>query len=455
MASDYGEELSRLLESIGAEPGDRIRVFAIDGAVIEGVILPRYELGDSNVLVVKLGSGYNVGIHVNRIRKVEILGKATKRGPIGAPVSLLEETPSPPQGILVSILGTGGTIASRVDYETGAVKPSMSQEEVLLAVPEVLNYASIEVEEVFSVLSEEMKPWMWERIVDAVARKIESGVSGVVVTHGTDTMSYTAAALSFAFHRGLPVPVALVGAQRSSDRPSSDAAFNLLSAVIVAAKAPFSEVVVVMHGETGDTYSLAHRGVRVRKMHTSRRDAFQSINAPPLARVYPDSGRIEVLDNEYRPRGSQGLVVDNGFDGKVAYVKHYPGPIAEILETLIDKGFHGIVIEGTGFGHVSTDAIKAIERAIDEGIPVVVASQTLFGRVNLNVYSTGRRMLKAGVIPVEDMLPETAYVKLSWVLARTRDLGEVRRLMTSNLVGEISYRHHVRLYPRWYHGRKA
>ncbi|MEB3859827.1 MAG: Glu-tRNA(Gln) amidotransferase subunit GatD [Desulfurococcales archaeon] len=417
--------------------------------------MPRYELGDNDVLVVKLGSGYNVGVHVGRVEKIERLGRAGRAEKIGSPVSLLEEKLEPPPGVRVSILGTGGTIASRVDYETGAVKPSMSQEEVLLAVPEVLRYASVEVEEVFSVLSEEMKPWMWSRVVDSVARKIEAGASGVVVAHGTDTMSYTAAALSFAFHRGLPVPVALVGSQRSSDRPSSDAAFNLLSAVIVASKAPFSEVVVVMHGETGDTYALAHRGVRVRKMHTSRRDAFQSINSLPLAKVYPETGRIEVIDENYRRRGEQDLAVENGFDDKVAYLKHYPGPVAELLEMIVDKGFHGIVIEGTGFGHVSTDAIKAIERAVEEGIPVVVASQTIFGRVNLNVYSTGRRMLEAGVIPVEDMVPETAYVKLSWVLARTRDLSEVRELMTRNLAGEIGSRHHIRLYPRWYHGPKA
>jgi glutamyl-tRNA(Gln) amidotransferase subunit D len=455
MSTGYGERVLRLLERAGVKPGDRARIVTSEGRVIEGVVLPRYELGDSDVLVVKLGSGYNIGVHASRVRSIEHAGRAGRPEKIGSPAPLLEEEPSPPPGIRVSILGTGGTIASRVDYETGAVKPSMSQEEILLAVPEVLRYASVEVEEVFSVLSEEMKPWMWDKIVASVARKIEGGASGVVVAHGTDTMAYTAAALSFAFYRGLPVPVALVGSQRSSDRPSSDAAFNLLSAVIVASKAPFSEVVVVMHGETGDTYALAHRGVRARKMHTSRRDAFQSINSVPLARIYPDTGRIEMLDDAYRRRGEQELVVDGGFDEKVAYLKHYPGPVAELLNMAIDKGFHGIVIEGTGFGHVSSDALEAIRRAVEEEIPVVITSQTIFGRVNLNVYSTGRRMLEAGVIPVEDMVPEVAYVKLSWVLARTRDLGEVRELMTRNLVGEISGRHHVRLYPRWYHGGRA
>ncbi|MEB3778976.1 MAG: Glu-tRNA(Gln) amidotransferase subunit GatD [Desulfurococcales archaeon] len=442
---------AELLRSKGITPGSRVRVKLSDGMEVTGVLMPRYEAERRPIIVVKLPNGYNIGIRADRVREIEGLGLLEKGAP-GAPVPLLEEEPQPPEA-KVAILGTGGTIASRVDYETGAVKPSLSQEELVLAVPEILEYAMIDAEEIYAVLSEDMKPGMWARLVEEVARRIESGYDGVVIAHGTDTMGYTAAALSFAFHRGLPVPVALVGAQRSSDRPSSDAAFNLLSAVIVASRAPFAEVTVVMHGETGDTYALAHRGTRVRKMHTSRRDAFQSINALPLAKVWPSDGRIEVLDPNHRRRGEQELVVDNGFDDKVALIKHFPGDIATVIDALVDKGYHGIVIEGTGFGHIASDAIPSIERAVEEEVPVVIASQTIFGRVNLYVYSNGRRMLQAGVIPVEDMLAETAYVKLSWVLHRTRDMDEVRRLMTTSLAGEISGRHHLRLYPRWYHER--
>jgi len=387
-----------------------------------------------------------VGVRLTGREVVERVGRV-ERGEPGAPVPLVEEVEVGSSRVFV--LGCGGTVASRIDYETGAVKPYLSPEELSLSVPEMFRYARVEAKQLFSILSEDMKPWMWSVIVEELSKALEGGFDGIVVTHGTDTMSYTAAALSFAFHRGLPVPIALTGAQRSSDRPSSDAAFNLTAATLVASRAPFAEVTVVMHGESGDTYALAHRGVRVRKMHTSRRDAFQSINARPLARVWPYEGRIELLDQDFRRRGSQELVVDNGFDDKVAFVKHYPGPISEIVDVLVDRGFHGIVVEGTGFGHVSSDAIESIRRAVESGIPVVVASQTLFGRVNLNVYSTGRRMLEAGAIPVEDMLPEVAYVKLSWVLARTRDPREVRKLMLTNLAGEISLRHDVNLYPRW------
>jgi glutamyl-tRNA(Gln) amidotransferase subunit D len=442
----YTGFVASILRDLGLEPGDIIRVRRPDGLVVEGMLLPRY--GDSRepIVVLKLRNGYNVGVRLTGSEVVEKV-VSIRRGEPGAPVPLVDEVEV--GGSKVFILGCGGTVASRIDYETGAVKPYLSPEELSLSVPEMFRYASVEAKQLFAILSEDMKPWMWSVIVEELSKVIRSGYDGVVVTHGTDTMSYTAAALSFAFHKGLPVPISMTGSQRSSDRPSSDAAFNLTAATLVASRAPFAEVTVVMHGESSDSYALAHRGVRVRKMHTSRRDAFQSINARPLARVWPYEGRIEVLDSNFRVRGSQELVVENGFDEKVAFIKHYPGPIAELIDVLVDKGFHGIVVEGTGFGHVSSDAIESIRRAVESGIPVVVASQTLFGRVNLNVYSTGRRMLEAGVIPVEDMLPEVAYVKLSWVLARTRDMREVRRLMQANLAGEISLRHDINLYPRW------
>ncbi|MEB3851876.1 MAG: Glu-tRNA(Gln) amidotransferase subunit GatD [Desulfurococcales archaeon] len=418
---------------------------------VRGMLMPRYEIEPRPILVLKLPNGYNIGVAVTPETRVRVVERASRGGEPGAPAPLAE----PPERLpreRVLVLGTGGTIASRIDYETGAVNPYLDADEIVQAVPEVLRYARIEAEEVFSIFSEDMTPQHWERIAEEAARAIERGYEGVVIAHGTDTMHYTAAALSFAFHAGLPVPIALTGAQRSSDRPSSDAAFNLTASVLVAARAPFAEVVVVMHGETGDTYALAHRGTRARKMHTSRRDAFQSVNATPLARVWPETGEVEVLDPNHRRRGAEDLRLENGFDPRVALVKFYPGMEGEVLEALIDRGYHGIVVEGTGFGHVANRLIPTIERAVEEGIPVVVASQTLFGRVNLNVYSTGRRMLRAGVIPAEDMTPETAYVKLSWVLHRTRDLGEVRRLMLTPLAGEISARHSLRLYPRWYHG---
>ncbi len=439
----YRGLVADLLSSSGAKPGDVVVVERSDGSSFRGVLMPKHETSDPSTVIIKLDSGYNVGVRVSFGDRISVVGSVAKGEP-GSPAPLVEGEATPPSS-KVFILGAGGTIASRVDYETGAVRPYLDPKEIVLNVPEVLNYASIEARQIFSILSEDMKPGMWARLVAEVEKLLERGYDGIVVAHGTDTMAFTASALAFAFHDGLPVPLVLTGSQRSSDRPSSDAAFNLTASVMTAVKAPFGEVVVVMHGETGDTYALAHRGVRVKKLHTSRRDAFQSVNDTPLARIWPFEGRLEMLRRDYRPRTSDYSVY-NGFEERVALVKHFPGLFGELLHALLDRGFKGVVVEGTGFGHVSSDAIQALERARDLGVPVVVTSQTIFGRVNLNVYSTGRRMIAAGVIPVEDMTSEAAYAKLSWILARTQDPGEVKRLMLRNLAGEISGRHGLRLY---------
>ncbi len=446
----YTGILRERLASKGLSIGDRVRV-SRRGAVYEGILMPRHALTGRQIIVVKLDNGYNVGIRVDEntiIEKIPWRGGKHRRGVLSAEIVMHPPKPDPskPQ---VSVISTGGTIASRVEYETGAVKPALSSRDLLAVVPEIGSMARIDAEILYSILSEDMTPKHWEGIVDAVARSFEKGSVGVVVTHGTDTMGYTAAALSFAF-RSLPGPVVLVGSQRSSDRPSSDAAFNLMASVLAAVKAPFGEVVVVMHGETGDTYALAHRGTKVRKMHTSRRDAFQSINDRPLAAIWPYEGRLEILSRNYRVRGD--LSVENGFDDKVALIKTYPGISPEIIDVLVDKGYHGIVVEATGLGHTPGRLVEPIRRAVEEGIPVVITSQCLFGRTNLNVYINGRRLLEAGVIPGSDMLPETAYAKLSWILRRTRDLGEVRRMMLENMAGEINPHHDLGLYPRWDHG---
>ena len=446
----YTGELARILRELGVGVGDRIRVVKPDGTVYEGLLMPRYALSSKPIIVLKLDNGYNIGIRYEPGTRIELVEK--RRVVVGGRVTvpLIEESPPPGPKPRVYILGAGGTIASKIEYETGAVRAAMSPEEIVEAVPEISFVADVDASVLFNILSENMTPEHWEKIVEEVARRIEAGYDGIVVTHGTDTMAYTAAALSFAF-RGLPVPVVLVGAQRSSDRPSSDAAFNLHAAVLTAAKAPFAEVVVVMHGETGDTYALAHRGVKVRKMHTSRRDAFQSINALPLAKIWPQEGRIELIDRSFRRRGAEELRVENGFEKRVALVKYYPGMSSEIIDFLVDRGYRGIVLEGTGLGHVGEWLVDSIRRAVEEGVVVVMTSQCLFGRVNMNVYTTGRKLLAAGVIPGEDMLPEVAFVKLSWVLAHTSDPEEAKKLMLRNLAGEINPRHTVNLYPRWPH----
>jgi glutamyl-tRNA(Gln) amidotransferase subunit D len=431
--SGYKGKVQKLLSSASVEIGDKVRVEKA-GSVHEGVLMPRTELGDPNHIVLKLSSGYNVGIKLDRGAKLVKLEKG-KPPKLGIPTIKIRRDPSKPD---VSIVGTGGTIASRVDYRTGAVYPAFTPEEIYSAVPELADLANIRVIEACSVFSEHMTPELWVKVGKVIAKELNAGASGVVVAHGTDTMGYTAAALSFML-KDLFRPVVLVGSQRSSDRPSSDAALNLIGAVTVAGKSNIAEVSVVMHGSTEDDFCLIHRGAKVRKCHTSRRDTFQTINDIPIGMVRGTELKLFRDDyNRVKPKGR--VKVDGKFEPRVALVKVSPGMRSEVLDGLLRAGCKGIVLEGTGLGHVPESLFEGIKRAIGQGVPVVMTSQCLWGRIDMKVYSTGRDLLQLGVIPCEDTLPETAYVKLMWVLAHAKGAKEVSKLMRTNLAGEITPR---------------
>ena len=418
-----------LLQKIDAKVGDRIRITS-KNVTYEGIVMPRSELGDEKHIVIKLNNGYNVGVEISEHTPIEKVAIGEEFA-IKFPFKIFEDPTKP----TVSILGTGGTIASRVDYKTGAVSPAFSAEDLLQAVPELANFANIKGRPIFNIFSENMSPKHWIKLAHEIAKEIKNGVSGVVVTHGTDTMGYTSAALSFML-KNLPVPVVLIGAQRSSDRGSSDAAINLINGVAIAATAPFAQVVVVMHGESSDSYCLIHPGTKVRKMHSSKRDTFQTINAAPIGKV--ENGKITLFKRDYLPRSKQEVLVDDRLEPKVALVKTYPGIESEIIDLLVNAGYKGIVIEGTGLGHTPEWLFRSIEKAIKKGIPVVMTSQTIFGRVNMSVYSTGRELLARGVIPGEDIIPEVALVKLMFVLGHTNDMDKVRELMVTNIAGELT-----------------
>ncbi len=430
----YSGRVRDILEKLDVGVGCRIRIILGGNIFIEGLLMPKHEFSASDTIIVKLSNGYNIGVSINNIQNIEVCECIST--PHTGRESQIDIATSLP---MVKIFGCGGTIASRVEYETGAVKPAMTPSDLLDLIPELAEFAKYESEILFNILSEDMTPKHWEVIAENVYRAISSGVEGIVITHGTDTMSFTASALAFAL-RNLPFPIALVGSQRSSDRPSADAALNLIAAVITTLKAPFGEVVVVMHSTPSDSNVFVHRGVKVRKMHSSRRDAFQSINDLPLAKVDLHKKELSLINSRYIPRANsrEEVIASVGFDDRVALVKAYPGFQSEIIDFLVDKKFHGIVIEGTGLGHIGSHVTKSIMRAIEEGIPVVMTIQTLFGRVNMNVYTTGRKLLEIGVIPGDDMLPETAYVKLSWIVSQTREIKKVREMMMTNYVNEIN-----------------
>jgi glutamyl-tRNA(Gln) amidotransferase subunit D len=428
----YKGEALEAIKKAGCEVGDIVRISG-DGKTYEGILIPRSESGDNTHIVVKMKSGYNVGVRLTPNAKIEKIGKGTK--------PTFASPPLPPQRLdmpKVVIMSTGGTIASRVDYRTGAVRSAISASDLYGVVPELADLAQVDTQIVLSIYSENLTQSHWTQIAQAAAANIEAGTKGVVIAHGTDTMAYTAAALSFAL-QDLPVPVVVVGAQRSSDRPSSDAATNLIGAVKAAAYGPFSEVVIAMHETVADTTIVFNRGTKVRKCHTSRRDTFKPVNASPIARSSDDG--ITMLTKNYRRRDPDAkLILKPEFSEKVALVKFYPGLDPSVIDFYTQEGFKGILLEGSGLGHVSKTCFGAIQNAVSHGVLVALASQCIWGRVNMNVYDTGRDLLDLGVIPTGDMFPETALVKLMWTLGQTSDVADAKKLFKTNIAGEFSPR---------------
>lgn len=348
-----------------------------------------------------------------------------------------EEVPADKEGLkTIVLLGTGGTIASYVDYRTGAVHPALSTSDMINAVPEIRDIANIRAEVLFSIFSENMTVKHWQILAEKIAEEIGNGADGIIVPHGTDTMGYTAAAVSFMLGE-VSKPVVFVGAQRSSDRPSSDASSNLMAAARFIADGDAAGVFVCMHDTGGDDSFAIHIGTRVRKMHTSRRDAFKSINCAPLAHVDRE-GRI-TFNSEYRKVSDAKTEARTAMVDRVVLLQYYPGMSPDQFHDLV-MGSKGVVFEGSGLGHVNADLVPLIREADGAGIPVVVTSQCINGRTNLNVYNTGRDMLAAGAVTVLDMLPETAYVKLMWVLANTKDAATAKIAMQTPLAGEMSDR---------------
>lgn len=421
-----------VLQKARASIGDTVEVVTLR-MKYKGALMPRYEYADDSHIVIKLPNGYNVGISVDEIKAITRISEGVK--PTFTPSPMPSINPKLPK---VSIISTGGTIASRVDYRTGAVHPALSAADLYSVVPELSDHAMIDAEILFSIYSENMTTEHWSTLARKIAEKVKEGFRGIVVTHGTDTLGYTSAALSFAL-AGIPIPVVLVGSQRSSDRPSSDAATNLMGAVVTAAKAPFSGVYVLMHTSMGDDLLALHLGIKVRKNHTSRRDAFESVNFSPAAYLRGTSieGIVEGLpprrdDRAFEPKPS--------FDEKVALVKFHPNFDPTIIDHLITRDYRGIVLEGTGLGHVSKQCYGPLKKARDKGILVAMTSQCLWGRVRMTIYDTGRDLLTLGVLPLEDMLPETALVKMMWTLANSKSIEEARALMLDNIAGEINPR---------------
>ena len=421
------------LTRFGVRVWSEVRLVNDAGSTFEGVILPRSETFDDLHVVVKLRNGYNVGVHVDRVVSITELGY--KEAVYKIPEKAFPRKANLPK---VTLLGTGGTIASRLDYRTGAVIPAFTPGELYGAVPELADICNLTTKKLFGVFSENMAREQYVALAQAIGEEIEGGTDGIVIGHGTDTMGHTAAILSFMVQDS-PVPIVLVGSQRSSDRPSSDAALNLIHSVRAAAYGEIAEVMICMFGPTSDRYGLLHRGTRCRKMHSSYRSTFRTIGEIPLGTVSRDA--FTYLHRDFRRRDSSRQVkVDTAYDDRTTILYYYPGMHPDLVDALVEKGYHGIVIAGTGLGHVNKPLYPALKRAIESGVHVVMTVQTLWGYAQMYVYDTGRDLLELGIVPLENMLPETALMKLSWVLGHTGDHGEVMRMMRTPVSHEMTDR---------------
>ncbi|VVB78319.1 Glutamyl-tRNA(Gln) amidotransferase subunit D [uncultured archaeon] len=417
------------------EPGDKIEVI-INGKSEIGILLDSHDVG---VLLLKLGSGYNIGLKKEDIKEIKVLEKKKDEKKDEKKFELSHIKP------VIDFIITGGTISSKLDPKTGGVKSLIEPKEFFSTYPEIFDIADIKITSPFMKFSENMNYLDWIRIAKLVSKSLsDPNVRGIIISHGTDTLHYTSAVLSFMLGK-INKPVVLTYSQRSSDRGSADSRLNLMCSAH-AALSEISEVILVGHANLDDEYCYALRGTKVRKMHSSRRDTFRPINTKPIAKIFPN-GKIETI-SEYNQRGkaNEKIQVDAVYDNRVALIKFYPGQDPGILDYYKKKGYRGLIIEFTGLGQIANEGkfnwIPKIQELIKKGMFIYAAPQTLFGRLDPYVYAPARKFQEIGVVYLEDILPETALVKLGWVLAHKEWRGSVatKNKMLENLRGEFNPR---------------
>jgi len=414
------------LKSNNIVVGDSVKI--LSDLTYSGIIMPRYEHSDDRHIVLKLNSGYNVGLEIEKIKKVE-------KNEITRTIIEKQGKIEPTQGLpKILLLSTGGTIASKIDYRTGAVTPVLTAEELNTSVPELAKIANIDAQVLFSEYSENIMPEHWLAVAKKINEFEKSDYSGIIIAHGTDTMHYTSAFLSFAL-AGFPIPIVLVGSQRSSDRASSDAALNLIGATKFITTSNPKGVYVVMHQDENDNTIACHLGTRVRKNHTSKRGAFQTIGGNPAFIIAENQIQENFSGNYFKIKEYQPKIK---LDTKVALVKYHPGYDPNLLNQIVEMGYRGIIFEGTGLGHIGKTMYESVKKANGKGIFLGMTSQCIDGRVRMTVYESGRDLLNLGIIPLENMIPEVALVKAMWVIGNYHDSEEIKKIMLQNVASELS-----------------
>jgi len=406
--------------------GDSVKI--LSDITYSGIVMPRYEHSDDKHIVLKLTSGYNIGLEIANIEKVEKKQSTKKIVEKDEKIEKVEGLPK------ILLLSTGGTIASKIDYRTGAVTPVLTAEELNSSVPELANIANIDAKVLFSEYSENIMPEHWLQIAEKINEYSKSDYTGIIVAHGTDTMHYTSSFLSFAL-AGFPIPIILVGSQRSSDRASSDAALNLIGATKFITERKTKGVYIVMHQNENDETVACHVGTRVRKNHTSKRGAFQTIGDDPAFIIAENQIQKNITKDFFKVDEFQPKIY---LDTKVTLVKYHPGYDPNLLDKIIEMGYKGIIFEGTGLGHIGKTMYESVKKANEKGIFVGMTSQCIDGRVRMTVYESGRDLLDLGIIPLENMIPEVALVKAMWVMGNTQNREEVKKIMLENIASELS-----------------
>jgi len=422
------------MKKINENFGDIVEIF-IQEKKFTGTLIPSV---NKNIVVLKLDSGYNLGIKKNKIKKINLIKKYSEKKDAVQEIVHKKNLPT------ISILHTGGTIASKVNYEIGAVSSKFTNEEILAMFPEIKNTANIDSRLLSNMFSEDMRFSHYNLIAKEIEKETKKNIKGIIITHGTDTIHYTSAALSFIL-QDIKVPVILVGSQRSSDRGSSDSELNLLCAVNFIVNSDFSGVGICMHEDLNDKICLIFPGLKTRKMHSSRRDAFKAVNSLSIARVHKD-GKIEYLSNYKKSNNKKLQLKLINEKLKIGILKIHPNMFVNEIKNY--SKFDGLIIEGTGMGHMPINEVDKFTKEhklilkeiskISKRIPVIMTTQAIFGNINMNVYSTGRKLIESGVLGNYcDMTSETAFIKLAWLLSNYPK-NKVKELITKNLNGEIS-----------------
>ena len=423
--------------------GKRVRMIAVGLAGStshEGVVLPG---AAQNHITVKLVNGYNVSYPIDMVKSIDEISDLESSA---VEVGNIEQNQELPK---VTIIHTGGTIASKVDYATGAVIARFEPEELLSSVPEILEIANIDAVKLGNMWSDDIRPLHWNKMIEACQSAFDSGSVGVVITHGTDTLHISAAALSFAFagEGGRPAGrIVFTGSQRSSDRASSDATENLLSAVYWAANGPevtgeSDAAVTVMHAGSGDGVCAVSPGVSVRKMHSTRRNAFQMVNGERIGEIMISRNGLSHTVS-LQPQ-SRSITKPTMYDTNIRIAQFIAGPHlhSDLLEAAVNANYSAILIHGTGLGHLpienpNGDAPENTELAqfIESSpIPVIVGNQCINGPVDLNVYSKGRHQQEIGVLGHgSTSSPEALLAKIHWALSNNKELS----ILNDNLCGE-------------------